>query len=340
MIKAFPKIFAVGTRPVKSIFDTSIEVTEKLDGSQFVFGKVNDELWIRSKGKIMDVNYPDKMFTLGVEYILRIADLVPNNYVFYAEYMSKPKHNTLSYNRIPQNHLMLFGVSDQSQCFIDSYDSLLTWGSILKIDVAPLVYKGDWRLQSGYQEVFYLLKSWLNRESYLGGPKIEGVVIKNYGQSMIIGDLYYPIMSAKYVSEEFKEVHGATWSKDHTSKGGLESLKEQYCSEARWLKALFKMRDDGILKDAPQDIGPLIKAIRDDVIEEEKENIKDALWSIFNREIMGATTRGFPEWYKERLVKELYGEDASMGEENMEGSDGVGTDQVCSEADTGNTGTE
>jgi len=309
MIQAFPKIFAVGTKPVKDIFDGYIEVTEKLDGSQFCFGKRNGKLYMRSKGRVFDKENADNMFGLGAEYVHRIKDRVPDDTQFYCEYMSKPKHNTLKYNTIPRNHLMLFGSSDYSGNFCNGHHVLATWAEHLDIDVVPLVYSGFWKTQSAYQDISNLLLSWLDRESYLGGPKIEGVVIKNYDKSLLFGDVYFPIMSAKYVSEEFKEVHGATWSKDHTSKGGLEGLKEQYCSEARWIKAIFKMRDDSLLQDAPQDIGPLIKLIKDDIIDEEKDNIKDALWVIFQREILGAATRGFPEWYKERLVKELYSEE-------------------------------
>jgi hypothetical protein len=51
MIKAFPKIFAIGQDYIKDIFDGEVEVTEKIDGSQFVFGKLAGELYFRSKGK-------------------------------------------------------------------------------------------------------------------------------------------------------------------------------------------------------------------------------------------------------------------------------------------------
>lgn len=40
MIKAFPKIFALGTQYTEGIFDSEVEITEKIDGSQFNFGKI------------------------------------------------------------------------------------------------------------------------------------------------------------------------------------------------------------------------------------------------------------------------------------------------------------
>lgn len=306
MIKAFPKIFAYGSKPVLNILKDSIEVTEKLDGSQFNFGMVNDRLVCRSKGKVMDLNYPDKMFVEAVEYTQRIASKLPPDRVFYAEYMKKPKHNTLKYEGIPKNHLMLFGTSTIDGIFEADYDELRMWGDILGVDVAPLLWSGPIGLCSISPDPLIILKQWLTRESFLGGCKIEGVVVKNYMQSILVGEVYFPIMSAKFVSEEFKEVHGATWKGDHTAKGGYEQLKERYCSEARWIKAVNRLRDEGTLTEQPQDIGALIKTVHTDLIEEEKESIKDALWALFHKEMLGASTRGLPEWYKERLVKEAY----------------------------------
>ena len=50
MIHPFPKIFAIGTTYILDIFKHEVNVTEKLDGSQLSFGKINDTLYIRSKG--------------------------------------------------------------------------------------------------------------------------------------------------------------------------------------------------------------------------------------------------------------------------------------------------
>lgn len=50
MISAFPKIFAIGTKYIDSIFDNEVEITEKVDGSQFAFGKIDGEVYCRSKG--------------------------------------------------------------------------------------------------------------------------------------------------------------------------------------------------------------------------------------------------------------------------------------------------
>lgn len=302
MITAFPKIMAFGHKTVRDIVDGPVEITEKLDGSQFAFGKVEGVLQVRSKGRVMDTSYPDSLFTEGVEYVLRIQDKLQDGFVYYCEYLKKPKHNTLKYNAIPRNHLMLFGATTFSDGeFISKHDVLARLAEEIDVDVAPLMYHGQ--MQSNVMDHLHAL---LDNESYLGGPKIEGVVVKNYAKPYLLADRYLPLMSAKFVSEAFKEVHNATWKGDHTTAGGLEHLKEQYRTEARWVKAVHTMRDNGDLLEEPKDIGSLIRLVHTDILEECKEEIKDALWALFRKEIMGSSTRGLAEWYKERLVNEAY----------------------------------
>lgn len=108
-MQAFPKIFAMGTRYIADILKEEVEVTEKVDGSQFGFGKIDGEVICRSKGKIQPLDNPDKMFKEAVEYVLSIEDKLAEGNFYYAEYLQKPKHNNLKYGRIPNNHLILLG---------------------------------------------------------------------------------------------------------------------------------------------------------------------------------------------------------------------------------------
>jgi|WetSurSiteA1Bulk_404760.scaffolds.fasta_scaffold14510_2 hypothetical protein len=301
MIPAFPKIQTLGTKFVLDIFKDKVEITEKLDGSQFCFGYISGDLLMRSRGKEIYLGNPDKMFVQAVDYVCSIKDRLPHDIVFYCEYMQKPKHNTLNYGRVPKNHLMLFGMSTPDQTFVQHHHILSVVANKLEIEVAPLLFYGN--VEGEIQD---MLNKYLETESFCGSVKIEGVVIKNYDKSIWMGDRFIPIMCGKFVSEAFKEKHSSTWKADHTSRGGYEGLKDSYRSEARWLKAIYASRDNGTLQMAPQDIGPLIKAIHEDITIEEKEAIKTELWALFYKEIMGASTRGFAEWYKEWLVKETY----------------------------------
>lgn len=299
MIKAFPKIFAIGQSCISDIFKSEVEITEKIDGSQFNFGKVDGELYLRSKNVQIYPENPDNMFRKAVDYVLSIEDKIENNTVYYSEYLMKPNHGALKYERTPLNKLILFGVSNNIDQFNNSYESIKKQSNEIGIECVPLLFRGV------IENPQALLKM-LEIKSVLGNVSIEGIVIKNYSQPFLIGNVLIPIMMGKYVSEKYKEVQKTGWKKYRTHKGKFELLKESFRTEARWNKAIQHLRDSGELENAPRDIGKLIKEIQNDITEEEKENIKEFLWNEYSKEILGYAIKGFPEFYKEYLLKENF----------------------------------
>lgn len=297
MIKAFPKIFALGTDYIKDILDGEVEITEKVDGSQFAFGRIGGEAFVRSKGCMLHFEAPNSMFREGVLYVQSILDKLPDNMVFHGEYLQTPHHNTLTYGRIPKNHIMLFSVSDSSDKFY-GYDAIVEWANRLDVEAVPLIYKGPVR---GSDEIVALMK----KESVLGMADIEGLVVKNYSKPFLLGGQPIPVMSGKYVSEGFKEVHRAGWNKEHTGPGKWQVFKDGYKTEARWHKAIQYLRDKGELTESPKDIGKLIKRVMEDITDEEQETIKSFLWKEFGVEVLRTSVHGFPEWYKLQLLKKL-----------------------------------
>jgi len=252
-------------------------VTEKVDGSQFVFGKIDGRMHYRSKGKVQDVVNPDKMFACGIEHIERVQDLVPEGKAFYCELLAKPKHNTLTYERVPLNHIALFGISSMGGSqFSGEYRELHMWAHCLEIDLVPKLYSG--KINSS-EELLKLLET----ESFLGKAKVEGVVVKNYYKQFLLGGQPMPLMAGKFVSEAFKEVHRATWKQEHTGPGKWEVFVQGYRTEARWAKAVQHLADKGVLANDPRDIGQLIKEVQRDIAEEEKEEIKNFLWQELKR---------------------------------------------------------
>ena len=111
MISSFPKIFNVGTDYIRDLFKEPVEVSEKVDGSQFAFGLHPEEgLVMRSKGRRI---FPEElssndMFMLAVDYVQGLS--LDEGVYYYCEYLQKPKHNVLTYDRTPENHLALYGV--------------------------------------------------------------------------------------------------------------------------------------------------------------------------------------------------------------------------------------
>lgn len=308
IVHSFPKIMAVGSRPVSSIFEDSVEITEKLDGSQFAFGmlgsKLDSVLCMRSKGAIIYTDAVQSLFAPVVAYVTAIQKKLPLNIVFYGETLHKPKHNTLAYDRVPKHNFALFGIHYLDEDRWGTSEDMQEFANILDFDVVPVLYKGY--VKYTFDKTKFV-QEFLEKESYLGGQKIEGVVIKNYHkQTNIANDIYTPFMSAKYVSEHFKEVHQNRWGSEEKPKGKWESFCNQYLSEARWDKAVIHLKERGLLKESPSDIGMLLKEVNQDITLEEKETIKEFLWSIHKKELLGIATRGLAEWYKQKLVKDTY----------------------------------
>lgn len=293
MIKAFPKIFQLGQKYITDIFDGEVEITEKVDGSQFVFGKIDNKLYMRSKGKEIYEESVDKMFQKAVNYVKIIEHLIPDNTVLYCEYLQNPRHNILTYSRVPKNNLILFGVSKKGEEFSRYYEDI---AYKLSIECVPVLFEG---VIDSANEVIKLLE----KDSVLGNTHIEGFVVKNYSKSFMLGDIPIPIMAGKFVSEKFKEVHKKEWKKEYTSHGKYQLFLDGFRTEARWRKAVQHLREDGILDVSPRDIGKLIKEVNRDISEENIEEIKTFLWNHFGKDLLRRSTAGLPEWYKEQLLK-------------------------------------
>lgn len=294
---AFPKILHIGDKQILDLFEGEVEITEKVDGSQFGFGKtLEGELIMRSKGREITIDVVDKLFIPAVTYVHQIADKIPNGWFFYGETLHAPRHSTLAYDRTPKNNIALFAVYDSEQRLFHNYDTILEWAAKFDVDAVPLLFRGE----TSAANVLEMVK---DTPSYLGGANIEGVVVKAYKPWMFLGQIPLSVMSGKYVTEEFKEVHVKDWSKLNTGKGKFEVLKESYRTEARWRKAIMHLRERGELTGTPKDIGALIKEVRVDIETEEKENIKDILWGIYKEDILKYSIFGLPQFYKEELVK-------------------------------------
>ena len=292
---------AIGTKQVIDIFEDEIEITEKLDGSQFAFGKIDGELCARSKGAQLNIYNPMDLFVPAVTYVRSIERLIPDNMIYYGEAFKRPKHNTLCYDRVPLHNIALFGIYNVAMDEFESqYNAIKMVANTFCVDAVPLLYKGKMTAHTAIE----VIKDFLTRTSYLGGALIEGVVIKNYSrQTNIANDIYTPFMSGKYVSEAFKEVHRGRWKDEETKGGKFEKFCEGFRTPARWEKALIHLKERCELTDSLKDIGALIPEVIADIELEEKQYIMESLYSFYRKDIMSTAVKGLPEWYKNKLLE-------------------------------------
>jgi len=302
-IHSYPKIYSLGHPAIATLFDTPVVVQEKYDGSQLSWmWDETGQLHVKSKGSIQygpERLEPDKMFKGAIDYLLSLPVYpVHKGIVCRGEWFGKPKHNTIAYDRIPKNGLMLFDVEDQPNDFMGQV-SVRDWANYLGIEAA---HSFDW---DNAVDGLDTLVNLLDTESTLGGHKIEGVVIKAYGQFTRDAK----VMMGKYVSEAFKEKHKREWKKGNPGrKDVVQELISSLDTEARYHKAIQHLRDDGLLTDSPKDIGPLMKELKRDTQDEEKEWVAEKLVAHFMPQIMRGVGRGFPQFYKDLLMERQFDE--------------------------------
>lgn len=292
-IYSYPNIFAIGHRAIAEIFNSPVQIEEKIDGSQFSFGVIDGVLQCRSKGTQINLDAPDKLFQKAVDVVkLKHAELV-EGYLYRGEYLAKPVHNTLQYSRVPNQNIIIFDISTGLESYM-SYDEKKKEAERLGFEVVPLLYQG---VIDSPQALLHFLE--LN--SYLGGTLIEGVVVKNYS----LLTMEKKVAMGKYVREDFKEANAKKWRTEirPSQTAIFERLVEVYKTEPRWRKAVEHLRDNGQLEGDPQDIALLIPEVKSDILKECKEEIQEALFEFFWPKLAKAVTAGLPEWYKKQLLE-------------------------------------
>lgn len=304
----YPKVFAMGHSAIEDLFKEEVICEEKVDGSQFSFGLFPEEensgvldLRVRSKGCVMLVDAPQKMFQPAVDTVKAIKGLLVPGWTYRCEAFFQPKHNALHYDRVPKGNIILFDVNTGNEKYLSRQEKERE-AERLGLEVVPMIHFG--RVDS-----IEFFRSFLDKQSVLGGQKVEGVIAKNYVRFGRDGKC----LMGKFVSEAFKETHSREWKSSNPSAGDITlRLADEMRSPARWQKAVLRLRESGQIEWSPRDIGKLIPMIHQDVLDEETENIKQKLFDWAKGHIIRKSTGGFPEWYKEQLLArqfEIKGDD-------------------------------
>ena len=294
-INSYPSIYNFGHKALEDFFGDPIIVEEKVDGSQFSFGVIDGVLFARSKNAQIDIDAPAGMFQKGIDTIIKLKAVLTPGYVYRGEYLSKEKHNTLKYDQVPIGNIIIFDISTGTEDYLSPFQKADEANRIGLECVPAFLVENVGSVEQ--------LKELCARESCLGGPHMEGVVLKNYYK-------FGPdkkVLMAKYVREEFKEQHRTSWKASNPSKSDIvERLIETYKVDARWNKAVQHLRDAGNLDGAPTDIGPLMKEVTTDILKEHEDEIKEELFKLAWPKISRGVVKGLPQWYKDKLATEMF----------------------------------
>lgn len=291
---SYPSIFALGHRAVENLFSGPVTIEEKVDGSQFSWGLFDGELRARSKGQQLVMDAPEKMFNKAVELVVALKPLLHDGWTYRGEFLRSPHHNALTYSRVPKGHVVLFDINTGEEEYMLEREKKEE-AERLGLEVVPTFNV----VVSGVDQIIALLEN----ESFLGGTKIEGVVVKNYS----LFGLDKKVLMGKYVSEAFKEVHNKTWHVTNPRRSDVvQWLVSRYKTDARWEKGIQHLREQGVITDSPKDIGPIMKEIQADIQKECEDEIKAKLFEWAKPHILRGALAGFPLWYKDQLLKKQF----------------------------------
>lgn len=295
----YPSIYALGHRYLEELLLDPVLVEEKVDGSQFSFGVFEHpegpELRCRSKGAVLNIIAPDNMFKRGVEVAKDRMSLLHPGWTYRGEYLMKPKHNALAYDRMPKDHIILFDINTGEESYLTHAEKAAEAARI-GLEVVPVMHYGK-------IEDMQFFRGLLENVSCLGGQKVEGVVVKNYARF----GKDKKVLLGKFVSEAFKEVHAKEWKASNPSNGDIIlQITGTLKTAARWNKAVQHLREAGKLEDSPRDIGLLMKEVPVDVEKEEIDYIKEKLYEYAWPHIRRGVIAGLPEWYKEQLLAKQF----------------------------------
>jgi len=255
-------------------------------------------LFARSRNCQFDENSCDKMFTPAMETAMRLKPLLNDGWTYRGEFLAKPKHNSMTYERVPVGNIIIFDIDRGDQDYL-CYQDKLAEADRLGLECVPYIMELTGKFQS-IEEMQDILK----RQSVLGGTQgIEGFVIKNYQR---YGKDKKCLMG-KFVSEAFKELHTKEWGASNPNgKDIITVISGSLTTEARWNKAIQHLSENGLLSNEPKDIGLIIHEIQNDIEKECVDDIKDVLFKWAWKDISRKVVSGVPEWYKTKLAEQQF----------------------------------
>ena len=275
---------------------------EKIDGSQF-------RAWLNEDGELVcgskAVDYlreqpVDQMFRPAFDRVEAVKDSFKPGHFYFFEFVGKPKQNTLCYERVPRNNLVLFDVFCEHESVGGRWfnESELT-ATANEMLFEPVNCFGSFAWKD---LTFELVKELFEKESCLGRETIEGVVLKARSEFQLNPySRHYEPLLFKFVQEKFKERNDVEWKAKKVNV--VEALIETYRTEGRWLKAVQHLKEQGLLEKQPRDIPKVLTEVERDLLEEETEAVKEKLFQHFKSDLTRGWLRGIPIWYKELLAK-------------------------------------
>jgi len=259
--KKYTKIHRFGSAENENIFDYDVTITEKIDGANTRVMKFEDKIYFGSHNQMLADDTSNKMWGGFVKWVKsRDWSNLPEGHVLYGEWMKK---HTIDYG-LKEPIFVAFDMFDSIKDIYWTYDELEEFCEFNGIEMVPLLFYG----KTTREEAKKLIgKSFLNPE-----VDAEGICMKAYGQRNEWGRHLF----AKIVRDEFKEANEKVFKKG--GKPPIEqSICDMYTNEARVMKAVQRMMEEGVYEKDMRDMRYLKDYVWEDIFDEEETQIRSMI---------------------------------------------------------------
>lgn len=245
-----------------------ISITEKIDGANASF-RLDEEnpLGVSCYSRNQPLSEGQKLngyYDWVKDNIVPIKDKLNPNYIYFGEWLVSHK---VVYKPEYYKNFYMFSVYDIVTEQYLSDDIVLEEARKLNIKTTNYFYQGEYI--SFEHLMSFVGKSDMTLELNTG----EGIVVKNVNYN----DKYGHQCFVKLVSEKFAEIQKQKVPKNPNVKNVLISLIMTVLTKPRVEKLLYKLVDEGLLKEdyAIEDMGTILKLlggrVYEDIMKEESE---------------------------------------------------------------------
>ena len=306
-MKKFPKVLGLGQPLLAEIFDDPVDLSSKIDGSQCRINLTESNVQCGSK----NVDIADtKMFDLAYQQADRIWNekvwwTFGDDITLFTEFLNKPKHNVLKYDRVPKNSLYVFGALIDGKHL--STEELIELATELDIE-PPHIIASQVKINNPED-----LNEYLETESVLGGTKVEGIVIRNSYKSyppLLVSTMAftnYPLVG-KLVRDDFKERLQKEWSTKKQRETPLAKVSTEFFTDARFNKAINHLNDAGKITYEMNNLKDIIPEFYSDLIDEERQEIMELALDDFWRQLKRKSDNFVVKEWKRYLVEKQFSE--------------------------------
>lgn len=271
-IKKYTDVTRYGKSNTNDVLNTGdyITITEKIDGANASF-RLDDSnpLGVSCYSRNQPLNENQRLngfYDWVIENIVPIKYKLNPNYIYYGEWLIQHK---VIYKPEYYHNFYMFSVWDTS-LELEQYLS----DDVVKQEANKLGLKTPEYFYEGEYISFEHLMSFVGKSNMtLEQDTGEGVVVKNIKYF----DKYNRQMFVKLVSEKFAEVQKQRLPKNPNANNEFKNLIMSVLTKPRVEKIMFKLVDDGMLKEdyAIEDMGIILKLlgnkVYDDIMKEESE---------------------------------------------------------------------